>query len=122
MAGRLEEALRMMRRAIDLGLPDKHLFRALFEAGSMEKKLGMDAAALATFSDLSLSPNPFRGHAYAELAKHYERRERNFPMALECIRAAREVEDSESLASRARRLEARCAKANRQPRLRGVSR
>ncbi len=120
MAGRLEEALRMMRRAIALGLPDKHLFRALFEAGSMEKKLGLDAAALATFSDLSLSPNPFRSQAYAELAKHYERRERNFPMALECIRAARGVEDSESLASRARRLEAQCAKANRQPRLRGV--
>ena len=32
VSGRLEEALRMTRRAIRLGLPDQHLFRALFEA------------------------------------------------------------------------------------------
>lgn len=107
---RLEEALRLMRRAVDMGLPDQHLFRALFEAGSLEKKLGLEHAALATFTDLSLSPNPFRSRAYEELAKHYEHRERNFRMALECTRAARLVEDSEPLAARQRRLEAKSAR------------
>ena len=105
MSDRLEEALRMMRRAVDLGLPDRHLFRTLFDAGSIEKKLGLEHAALATFTDLTLSPNPFRAKAYEELAKHYEHRERNFAMALECVRAARRTEDSETLANRQARLE-----------------
>jgi uncharacterized protein len=110
VSGRLEEALRLMRRAVDMGLPDQHLFRALFEAGNLEKKLGLEHAAVATFTDLSLSPNLFRARAYEELAKHYEHRERNFRMALECTRAARAVEDSETLAARQRRLEAKAAK------------
>jgi hypothetical protein len=95
----------MMRRAVDMGLPDRHLFRTLFEAGAMEKKLGLEHAAVATFTDLTLSPNPFRARAYEELARHYEHRERNFGMAIECVRAARCVEDSEALASRQARLE-----------------
>ena len=45
-----------------------------------------------------------------QLAKHYEHRERNFRMALECTRAARAVEDSQTLAARQRRLEAKSAK------------
>jgi uncharacterized protein YprB with RNaseH-like and TPR domain len=105
VSDRLEEALRMMRRAVDLGLPDQHLFRTLFETGSIEKKLGREDAAIATFTDLTLSPNPFRGKAYEELAKHYEHRERNFSMALECVRAARRAEDSAALATRQARLE-----------------
>jgi uncharacterized protein YprB with RNaseH-like and TPR domain len=105
VSDRLEEALRMMRRAVDLGLPDQHLFRTLFEAGSIEKKLGQEDAAIATFTDLTLSPNAFRGKAYEELAKHYEHRERNFAMALECVRAARRAEDSAGLAARQVRLE-----------------
>jgi uncharacterized protein YprB with RNaseH-like and TPR domain len=117
VSGRLEEALRLMRRAVDMGLPDHHLFRALFEAGGIEKKLGMEHAALATYTDLSLSPNPFRTRAYEELSKHYEHRERNFPMALECARAARALEDSEALELRQRRLEAKCARTTRQPAL-----
>jgi hypothetical protein len=110
VSGRLEEAHRLMRRAIDLGLRDEHLFRALFDVGSLEKKLGLEHAALATFTDLTLSPNPYRARAWDELAKHYERREKNFHMALECVRAARELEDSEARTNRHRRLKAKCAK------------
>lgn len=117
LSGRLEEALSLMRRAIEMGLPDAQLFRALFEAGSLEKKLGLEHAALATFTDLSLSPNPYRVKAYEELAKHYEHRERNFGMAIECVRAARCIEDSEALASRQQRLEKKGANQPRQPRL-----
>jgi uncharacterized protein len=110
MSGRLEEAHRLMRRAIDLGLRDEHLFRALFDTGSLEKKLGLEHAALATFTDLTLSPNPWRARAYDELAKHYEHREKNLPMALECTRAARQLEDSDARANRHRRLEAKRSK------------
>ncbi|HVV46639.1 MAG TPA: ribonuclease H-like domain-containing protein, partial [Bryobacteraceae bacterium] len=107
-AGRLAEAHRLMRRAVETGLPDEHLFRALFETGNLEKRLGLEHAALATFTDLSLSPNPWRRRAYEELAKHYEHREKNYRMALECTRAARCLEDSEPLAIRQRRLERKC--------------
>lgn len=110
VSGRFEEALRMTRRAIDLGLPDQHLFRALFEAGGLEKKLGQEHAALATFTDLTLSRNPWRVRAYEELAKHYEHREKNFAMALECVLAAREEDDSEALLARQRRLELKSAR------------
>ena len=113
LSGRLEEAHSLMRRAVDMGLPDRHLFAALFEAGTIEKKLGLADAALATFSDLSLSPNPFQVRAYEELSKHYEHRERNHHMALECTRAARTIADSEPLAARQHRLEAKCAKSAR---------
>ena len=116
LSGRLEEALSLMRRAVGMGLPDGQLFRALFEAGGIEKKLGQEHAALATFTDLSLSPNPYRVKAYEELAKHYEHRERNFAMAIECVRAARNVEDSAALSSRQTRLEKKGSVA-RQPKL-----
>ena len=116
-AGRMDEARRMMRRAIDLGLPDVHLFRTLHDVGRLEKKLGMEAEYVATFSDLTLSPNPFRARAYEELARHYERREKNIPMALECVRAARDLEDSDALRSRELRLRVRAERVSRQPRL-----
>jgi len=116
LSGRLEEALSLMRRAVQMGLPDTQLFRTLFEAGGIEKKLGQEHAALATFTDLSLSPNAYRVKAYEELAKHYEHRERNFAMAAECVRAARCLEDSEALAVRQARLEKK-GSAARQPRL-----
>jgi uncharacterized protein YprB with RNaseH-like and TPR domain len=118
MAGRTEESYRLMRRAVAMGLPDQHLFRTLFEAGEIEKKSGREYAAIATFTDLTLSPNPLRVRAWEELAKHYEHRERNFAMALECVRAARSCEDSAALSSRQSRLERKCAAAVRQPRLR----
>ncbi len=116
-AGRHDESRRMMRRAIDLGLPDVHLFRTLHDVGRLEKKLGLEAESVATFSDLTLSPNPFRGRAYEELARHYERREKNIPMALNCVRAARDLEDSDALRSRELRLRARAERVSRQPRL-----
>ncbi len=118
MSGRMETAHRLMRRAVDMGLPDRHLFRALFEAGGMEKKLGREQVALDTFTDLSLSPNPYRVKAYEELAKHYEHRERNFAQALECVRAARQAEDSAALAARQKRLEKKCTNLPKQPKLR----
>jgi uncharacterized protein YprB with RNaseH-like and TPR domain len=111
ISGRLEEALRVMRRAIELGLPDGHLFPALFETGTIERKLGLEEAALASFTELSLSPNPYRARAWEELAKAYEHRKKEFPKALENTRAARALADSTSLASREQRLVAKCLQA-----------
>ena len=118
MSGRLQEALDLLRRAIDMGLPDQHLFATLYAAGLIEKKQGQLHAAVATFTDLSISPNPFRVKAYEELAMHYEHRERNFSMAIECVRAARQIADSPDLQKRQSRLEAKSAGAGRQTTLR----
>ncbi len=56
------------------------------------------------YTDLASSPNPYRALAYEELAKHYERRERNYPVALEMTRGALALEDSEPLRRREQRL------------------
>ena len=113
MSGRLEEAHKLLRRAVDMGLPDQHLFGALYAAGLIEKKQGQLHAAVATFTDLSLSPNPFRVRAYEELARHYEHRERSFAMAVECVRAARQIADSDALRKRHERLEIKAAGTRR---------
>jgi uncharacterized protein YprB with RNaseH-like and TPR domain len=113
-AGRDEEALRLFRRALELGLPDALLFRTLAEMGAIEKRLGREAAALEIFTDLAASPNPCRGHAFEELAKYYEHRERDYAAALEMTQRARDLEDSIELERRAERLKRRLdAKARR---------
>ena len=106
-AGRDEEALALFRRAVDAGLPDSVLFRSLAEIGAIEKRIGHDAAALEVFTDLAASPNPYRAHAFTELAKHYEHRERDFATAVEMTRQARLIEDSAELTHREERLERR---------------
>jgi uncharacterized protein YprB with RNaseH-like and TPR domain len=106
-AGRDEEAIGLYRRAVDAGLPDSLLFRSLAEVGALEKRLGRDVAALEVFTDLAASPNPYRAHAFTELAKHYEHRERNYTLAIEMTQKARAIEDSPELVHRLERLERR---------------
>lgn len=105
-----EQAVGLMRRAIDLGLPDHLLFRTLWEIAAIEKRLGRQSAALAILTDLAASRNPFRVPALEALAIHYEHRERNYAMALEMTRAARARDDSEALRKREARIERRLAR------------
>ena len=107
--GREEEGLRLMRRAVDLGLPDHLLFRALWDIASLEKRLGKSEAAVAAFTELAGCRNAFRVRACEELAKHFERRERNYAMALEITRRALEFEDSPAIRRREERLKLRLA-------------
>jgi hypothetical protein len=109
-AGRREEALRLYRRAVDLGLPDPLLFRALWDIVAAEKRLGRHDAAVAAAVELTASRNPYRVRALEELARHYERRERNYAMALEMTRAALALEDTPALRQRERRLIGRMEK------------
>jgi uncharacterized protein YprB with RNaseH-like and TPR domain len=106
-AERYEEAVRLFRRAVDLGLPDDLLFRTMWETGRLEKKLDRYAAAMALYTDLAAAQNPYRTPAFEELAKYYERRERNYAMALEMTRSALALADSEPLRRRERRLQSR---------------
>lgn len=106
---KLDEALVMLRRAVEAGLPDDLLFRTQWDIGLLEKKRANHEAALAIFTDLAACRNPFRIQAFEELAKHYEHRERNYPMALEFTRAALELVDGPELRHREERLKRRVA-------------
>jgi uncharacterized protein YprB with RNaseH-like and TPR domain len=106
-AGRREEALRLYRRGVELGLPDHLLFRTLWDIASTEKRLGRFDAAVAAAVELAGSRNPYRVRALEELARHYERRERNYAMALEMTRAALALEDTPAIRRRELRLVAR---------------
>lgn len=109
-AGRCEQALQLMRRAVDMGLPDDLLFRTLWDTAALEKKMGNEPGALAVWTDLASGRNPYRAAAFEALAKYYEHRERNYAMALEMIQSARNFADSEELAHRQARLERRLAR------------
>jgi uncharacterized protein YprB with RNaseH-like and TPR domain len=106
-AERREEALRLYRRAVDMGLPDALLFKTLWDIAALEKRLGRPDAALAGIADLAASPNPYRVRAMEELAKHFEHRERNYNMALEMTRNALALEDTPRIRRRELRLRSR---------------
>ena len=108
-AGREEEALRLFRRAVDLGLPDSLLFRTLMDMALAEKRAGRQTAALAVLADLAQCRNPYRLRALQELAKYYEHRERNYAMALEMTITALTLADTPELRRRKKRLEQRLA-------------
>jgi tetratricopeptide (TPR) repeat protein len=100
-----ENALALFRQAIQKNLSDDLLFRTLWDIAALEKKLGREHAAVQVLTDLAASRNPWRRAAFVELAKYYERRERNYALALEMTRSAQELEPSEALDRRAARLE-----------------
>lgn len=109
-AERHEEALGLLRRAVERGLSDDLLFRTLWEIACLEKRVGREAAALSAFTELAAVRNPHRVQALEELAKYYEHRERNFAMALEFTSQALALEDSEDLRHRSSRLKRRLAR------------
>ena len=121
-AERAEEALALLRRALELGLPDAQLFRTMLDIGLLEKKLGNEPASVAMFSDLAASPNVFQARAFEELAKFYEHRERNLVLALEMVRSAQALGKSAEIDRRAERLRNRLAKHGAQARLKAASR
>jgi tetratricopeptide (TPR) repeat protein len=104
-----ENALALFRQAIEKNLSDDLLFRTLWDIAALEKKLGREHAALPVLTDLARSRNPWRAAAFVELAKYYERRERNYALALEMTRSALELDPSQALQRRAERLEKRIA-------------
>jgi hypothetical protein len=110
-AGRREEALRLLRRAVEMGLPDSLLFKTLWDVAGLEKRLGHLEAARAGFAELTGSRNPFRARAYEELAKHYEHSERDYRAALAMTRYGLSFSDTPELKRREERLSKRVEKA-----------
>jgi len=116
-AERATEALALLRRALELGLPDTLLFRTMLDIGILEKKLGNDQASVAMFTELAASPNGCQARAFEELAKFYEHREKNYVMALEMSRSAQALGSGEEIDRRVERLRARLAKRGKTARL-----
>lgn len=111
--GRHEDALAWMRQALSRRLSDELLFRTMWDIAQLERKLARPHGALAMYSELAQSRNPFRTAALEELAKHYEHRERNYAMAIEFTRQALIHAETPALLRRekrlARKLQARAA-------------
>ncbi|MGH9719844.1 MAG: ribonuclease H-like domain-containing protein [Bryobacteraceae bacterium] len=108
-----ERAVALLRRAVDIGLPDHLLFQTLWEVAMLEKRLERLDAALAILRELSESRNPYRTRALEELAKHYEHREKDLGMALDMTRAALSLEDTVGIRRREQRLERRLKRGPR---------
>ena len=109
-----DNALALFRGAIERGLPDDLYFRTLWDIACLEKKAGRADEAKRALEDLANSPNPWRVPAFEELARHYERRERDFATALEATLRAIALEPSEALVRRRARLEKRLAQTQTQ--------
>jgi tetratricopeptide (TPR) repeat protein len=105
-----EAALGVMKRSIDAGLPDRLLFRSLWDTAVLEKKCGRRDAALNVFAELAGCKNDYRVNALEELAKFYEHDEKNFSLALDFTSKALELLPSPTLLQRKTRLEKRLAK------------
>lgn len=109
-AEREEQGLRLLRRSIEAGLPDAHLFRTMWDIAMLEKKRRNEAGSLGLLADLAACRNPYRVPALEELAKYYEHRERNYVLALEWTRQALTYQDSDTLRKREARLQERLSR------------
>ena len=109
-AERQDEALRLFRRALEMGLPDDLCFRTMWDVAAIERRAGRDDASLAVLTELAAARNPYRVRAFEEIAKHYEHREKNYAMALEMTRNALQFEDTPEIRRREDRLKARVAR------------
>ena len=109
-AGEFERAIDLLKRAVEAGLPDRLLFRTLWDVACLEKKLGRHSAALQVFTELAGCRNAFRVPALEELAKYHEHEEKNYALALEFTRQALTYAPSPALDHRRSRLERRVSK------------
>ena len=108
-AGRAEEAVVLLRRALATGLPDGLAWRTIWDCGLLEKKLGNEAGALSSFIELTTVRNPHQADAFAELAKFYEHKEKNYALALDMTEEALRLGPSPELGRRRERLLKRVA-------------
>jgi tetratricopeptide (TPR) repeat protein len=105
-----DDANALYRRAIDAGLPDDNLFRALWETALIEKKRGRRDEMIRICRDLADVRNDYRVTALAELAKHYEHHEKDIEQAIAFTIQALEHEPTDELEHRRDRLQRKLAK------------
>jgi uncharacterized protein len=105
-----EQGLALLKRAVDTGLPDRLMFRSLWDIACLEKKLERVSAALGIWAELAGCRNEFRVPALVELAKYYEHNQRNYAMALEWTQEALKHDSAPALRHRCERLQKRMSR------------
>jgi uncharacterized protein YprB with RNaseH-like and TPR domain len=108
-------AAALYRKALQADMADSELFAALWESALIERKRGCHEQKRDLLLDLAACRNPYQAKALNELAKHYERCEKDFPKALEAARRADSLEPCEEAVKRLARLERRVARASKTP-------
>lgn len=108
-AGREGEAVVLLRRAMEKGLPDALTWRTMWDCALLEKKLGNEPGAVALFTELTTARNPHQSGALEELAKYFEHAEKNYALALDMTEEALRLGHSPDLARRRERLQKRMA-------------
>jgi hypothetical protein len=99
-------------------MADAELFAALWESALIERKRGRHDQKRDLLLDLAACRNPYQTKALSELAKHYERCEKDLPKALDAASQAAALEPCEEALKRPARLERRIARTSKaQPRL-----
>ena len=106
-AGEFEKSLALLKRAVTAGLPDRLLFRTLWDIACLEKQLRRPTESLPIFMDLAGCRNEYRVPALEELAKYQEHQAKNYALALDFTEQALRFERSTELLHRRTRLERR---------------
>jgi tetratricopeptide (TPR) repeat protein len=113
-------AAALYRKALEADMADAELFAALWESALIERKRGRHEQKRDLLLDLAACRNPFQAKALTELAKHYERCEKDLLKALDAANQAAALEPSEPADKRIARLQRRMARISKaQPRLAG---
>ena len=103
-SGESEQALDVMKRALEIGLPDRLLFRALWDIAALEKKLNGPAAGLHLLKELASCRNDHQACALEQLAKHHEHKDVDLSLALTFAEQALALTRSDELIRRRDRL------------------
>jgi uncharacterized protein YprB with RNaseH-like and TPR domain len=104
-------AATLYRRALDADMADAELFAALWESALIERKRGCHEQKRDLLCGLAAYRNPYQSKALTELAKHYERCEKDLLKALDAANQAAALDTNEQTDKRIARLQRRIARA-----------
>lgn len=107
--GEPDKAAAWLRSAMERGLTGELLYRTMWDAAALEKKMGRHDAAAALWQELSTVPNPFRTAALEEAAKYFEHCKRDPERALQATRLAIDLDPGPEWERRRARLERKLA-------------
>ncbi|MCL4782356.1 MAG: ribonuclease H-like domain-containing protein [Bryobacterales bacterium] len=110
-AGRPDEALPLLRRAIQTNIPEDLLARTLWDIFEIERKRGQYEAARDAVEQIIGFPNSLHSRALEALSILYERRFKDLPRSLHYARRLERLQPGEKAGARLERLTKKCAKA-----------
>ncbi len=110
-AGRPDDALPLLHRAIQTNISEDLLARTLWDIFEIERKRGRYEAARDAAEQIIGFPNSLHARALEALSILYERRFKDLPRSLHYARRLDRVQPGEKAGARLERLTKKCAKA-----------